>query len=164
MEKLQKQIRFYFSLTNLAFDKFLLTKLLYEKQISAETLLKFNKLHKMLKNSCDPIEQVLNVCKEIPELIVNNDKIALATPVSEEIIQNYRKEADTRSIYFENIPDSAKHSTIHSIFSKIGQVLYISLPRFPESKILKGFGFVEFSERQSCEIAKNELNGRIPEE
>ena len=105
MEKLQKQIRFYFSLTNLAFDKFLLTKLLYEKQISAETLLKFNKLHKMLKNSCDPIEQVLNVCKEIPELIVNNDKIALGTPVSEEIIQNYRKEADTRSIYFENITD-----------------------------------------------------------
>jgi RNA recognition motif. (a.k.a. RRM, RBD, or RNP domain)/La domain len=162
MDKVYKQIKFYFSLTNLSYDKFLLTKLLYEKQISPEMLLKFNKLSELLKDFEDPIGTVIEACKKIPELVVLNDKISLLHPIKLEVIEEYRNKAILNTIYIENIPDSSTHKSIKMIFNNIGNILYISLPRFPESNIIKGFGFIEFDNPLPCDLALARLNGTAP--
>ena len=162
MEKIFKQIKFYFSITNLACDNFMLTKLIYEKHILAETLLTFNKLARLLSKYDDPLQKIIEICKEIPELIVTDNKISPVHPITNEMIEEHRRTSISRTIYFENIPDSADHASISSIFSKYGEIFYVSLPRFPESKILKGFGFIEFSNTESCLQAIEDLNERIP--
>lgn len=160
MDKICKQIRFYFSITNLACDNFLLTKLKYEKGISIEVLLKFKKLAKLLKKFENPVETVALACEEVPELVGTNGKISLLHPISDMDIEEYRKNAVVRTIYFENIPDSASHHSMKRLFSRCGKVLYVSLPRFAESEIVKGFGFVEFADVKSAENAVAELNGK----
>ena len=161
MEKIKELIRFYFSITNLACDSFLVTKLRFEKHISVDTLLKFNKLEKLLEGCENQKQCVIEACEQIDEIVVNDEKISLLHPIDIEAIENYKLDAITRSIYFENIPDSSDHDSIKKVFRKYGKILYISLPRYPESQIIKGFGFVEFAETSSCDMAIAKLNGRI---
>lgn len=162
MNNLKDQLKFYFSLPNLANDKVLFLKLLYETEISPEFLLKFNKLKRILEQFENPSEVLLNLCKEIDELEVINNKIRLKHPISQEAVDEYRRLAVFKSIYFENIPDNSSIDLIIQVFQKYGKILYVSLPKWPETGILKGFGFLEFDQILSCEAAINSLNFTVP--
>ena len=136
--------------------------MLYETEVSPEFLLKFNKLKRLLEEYENPCEILLSICKEIQELEVEDNKIRLKHPVSQEAVDEYRKLAVNKSIYFENIPDNLSIDLVVQVFQKFGKVLYVSLPKWPDTGILKGFGFLEFEETLSCEAAINSLNLTIP--
>ncbi|OWZ14458.1 hypothetical protein PHMEG_00012064 [Phytophthora megakarya] len=62
-------------------------------------------------------------------------------------------EADTCTIYFDSFSATDDHDSLRRTFAKFGKVNLVSLPRFPQSKKFKGFGFVEFSEQSAAEQA-----------
>jgi len=45
----------------------------------------------------------------------------------------------------ENLPSDADRESLTKLFSDFGEVVYVSIPRFPSSRRSKGFAFVEFS-------------------
>ena len=51
----------------------------------------------------------------------------------------------------------AEHDTLTNMFSKVGKVTYVSLPRY-EDRTLKGFAFIEFEKPESIDKAVEELN------
>lgn len=161
-EKVKKQLRFYFSKSNLACDKTLQTKLLYEKSVSVDFLLKFNKLRCLLEKVEDPKNAVAKACDEIPELRIQDDSIHLAEPLTQDFIDSYKQESSERTIYIENLPDTCSHDLLKHRLKLFGPILYISLPRFPESQILKGFCFIEFSTISSAESALAYLKALSP--
>ena len=164
MDLIKQQISFYFSFANLSNDNVLLMKLLYEKEVSAEFLMKFNKLGRMLQEFDEPCRVLIELCKEIPELRVSEDRVGVQAQVSQEIIEEYRENAAGRSLYFENLPDWTDVGLVRTVFARYGKVLYVSLPKWSETGVIKGFGFAELDCRVACEAAVQEMNGRVVEE
>lgn len=58
--------------------------------------------------------------------------------------EKVKDEIDNRMIYVENLPEDSTHEAIAEIFANAGKILHVSLPKFSESKQIKGFGFLEF--------------------
>ncbi len=52
----------------------------------------------------------------------------------------------------ENLPSSTSHDDLRSLFSRFGEVVYVSLPRFSSGQT-KGFAFLEFSDPSTVERA-----------
>ncbi|GMF18143.1 unnamed protein product [Phytophthora fragariaefolia] len=69
------------------------------------------------------------------------------------------RNGDTRTIYIDSFGPTDDHDSLRRTFSKFGKVNLVSLPRFPQSKKFKGFGFVEFSEQSSAEEAVTKSSG-----
>lgn len=66
-----------------------------------------------------------------------------------EIIPKDQADIDECTIYIEQIPLDSNHDSIKAIFSKFGNINYVSLPRFKNSRQLKQFGFIEFESKES---------------
>ena len=56
-------------------------------------------------------------------------------------------------VYVENIPSTSNHDTLKEIFSRFGNVEYVSLPKFKTTGDIKGFAFVEFADEESARRA-----------
>ena len=66
---------------------------------------------------------------------------------------------DQRVIYVEHLdPNVVTIEMLRHVFSKYGDVSYVSLPKFKHNGLPKGFAFVEFSTEES---AKNAMIGFI---
>ena len=58
----------------------------------------------------------------------------------------------------ERFPDNSTHDSITALFEAAGKVVYVSLPKYSDSKNLKGFGFVEFDSDEGATQAVRKLN------
>lgn len=145
LTKLRKQMEFYFGDSNLHNDKFLL-KLLRQNEkgfIDLTIFLNFNKI-KALLSQPPTIESKLQMLKQA---IISSSLLKLnkfQTKVRRKIMFAKGKQQDSHVIYVENFPESITHEILARIFSKIGEVLHISLPKYTETQIPKGFAFIEF--------------------
>ena len=63
------------------------------------------------------------------------------------------QEIEARTIYIEKLPSNASHEWVKKVFSKFGQVNYVSLPRYQKSRKIKEFAFIEFDSTDSVEKA-----------
>ncbi|XP_030636468.1 la-related protein 7 [Chanos chanos] len=68
------------------------------------------------------------------------------------------KDVDERTIYVELLPKDVTHSWIERVFSKCGNVVYVSIPRYKSSGQPKGFAFVEFETEEQAQKAIEMLN------
>jgi len=67
-------------------------------------------------------------------------------------------------LYFENVPDWTDVGLVRTFFGKYGKMLYVSLPKWSETGVIKGFGFFEFDFKVVCEAAVQEIKDRAVEE
>ena len=51
---------------------------------------------------------------------------------------------DRTIIYVENFPNILDHEGLGKVFEKAGKVLHVSIPKYGETKAIKGFAFIEF--------------------
>ena len=168
---IKKQIEFYFSDSNLYHDNYLY-KLLEESgkklEVNSDLILKFERIKQIFDESFDKAKQL----ELIKSALADSSIVTLS-----EDMKNFRRkkrfnkeeykkltQIDKRTIYIENFPTSIDHETLASIFAKIGKILHISLPRFPQSKKPKGFAFIEFESIEKSKEAIEKLNGVIPAE
>ncbi|XP_067673448.1 la-related protein 7-like isoform X1 [Haliotis asinina] len=152
-KKIQSQMEFYFSDSNLQKDRFLKKEIgkTEDGYIDITIFLKFNKIRQLT----DDIKTIARSLKKSKLLEVNNSetKVKRIQPIQSV------PDVDDRTVYVENLPRTIDHEWVRSLFSQCGNVQYVSLPRFKSTGDLKGFGFVEFASKQeatkACEMLHN---------
>lgn len=61
-------------------------------------------------------------------------------------------ESTKRTIYVETLHHhSTDHASLKKEFGLVGDVSYVSLPKYPSSSNIKGFAFIEFKEKSSVD-------------
>ena len=154
MIKLRKQMEFYMGDSNLHNDKFLCNLMKQNEKgfINLTIFLNFNKIKKILNEGIEQdieenigsLEQNLQKLKKA----INSSNLLkmnkIQTKVRRKVLYIQKKSNDNRVIYVENLPDKVTHEVLAKIFSKNGEVLHVSLPKYTETQVPKGFAFIEF--------------------
>ncbi|PRP86062.1 la-related protein 7 [Planoprotostelium fungivorum] len=112
----------------------------------------FNKLHSLTSDERIVIESLKNstsVCVSPDEKRVKRivPFVSTADPSA----------YDHRTVYAENLPENYSHDSIKEMFSNIGPVSYVSLPKYPD-KSLKGYAFIEFETEEDAQKAVSQLD------
>lgn len=154
VDKLKKQIEFYFGDPNLIKDKSMRKMISNHSKgyVKVEKLLNFKKIENILFNtSCCNIDDkkklLLQAIKKSDVLKLNKlgDLVKRRIPFDYSILNDLVKkgEIDRRMVYVENLPSDISHDNLANIFINHPKILHISLPR-NANKTIKGFAFIEF--------------------
>jgi len=73
--------------------------------------------------------------------------------LSEEEKQRIEEERDARTVFVSNLPLKASERDIKEFFGQVGKVIAVSLVTDKFSKKSKGFGYIEFAQRDSVQSA-----------
>ena len=158
-DKIRNQLEFYFGDSNLFKDKFL-RELIQKNQkgyVDITIFLNFNKIKEIVSFTNDTIEKIKNLVTAVESshlLKLNKEKtkVKRRLPFKFDINEEFQKSVDKRTVYVENFPEETTHEKLAKIFSQVGNVLHVSLPKYNESKTIKGFAFLEFSVLKFCSI------------
>ncbi|RMX64953.1 hypothetical protein KXD40_005374 [Peronospora effusa] len=153
-KRLQRQLEFYLSESNLRRDKFLQQAMDEQGFVPVHVLLSFNKL-KMLKAT---ERMILDEAEKSSAIRVDRPRSCIAAKVVPAGDQS--DDADARTIYIDSFSATDDHDSLRRVFAKFGKVNLVSLPRFPQSKKFKGFGFVEFSDQHIADavVSSSDVN------
>ncbi|KAM3857691.1 LOW QUALITY PROTEIN: la-related protein 7 [Diretmus argenteus] len=89
----------------------------------------------------------------VVEVNLEGDKIRRQHPIGES-----PTDVDGRTVYVELLPKDVTHGWIERVFTKCGNVVYISIPRYKSTGDSKGFAFVEFEREEQAQKAIKMLN------
>lgn len=164
---IRQQLEFYFSDSNLAKDRFLsqlikkspdsckLKTFFYHDDfmifrwffidVEIAEFLKFNKIKALTETVADIVKAVTG--SELIQLSEDETKIKRKTDFQ------VKSDADECTLYVESLPKSATHDYVKEIFSKYGQVVYVSMPRYKHSRRIKEFAFVEYESQEGVNKA-----------
>lgn len=93
---------------------------------------------------------------------ISKDGMKVKRRIPFRINQVNTKEMDNCMIYVENFPENLDHEDLTKIFKRAGKIRHVSLPRFKNSKAIKGFAFIEFSTPEEAKKAVQTFNNVIP--
>ena len=149
---IQEQLEFYFSDINLNHDRFLRKQIEESNDgyVAFSTMLKCNKLKQLTSDNALLGKAVGNS----PVLELNEDHMKVRRKTELLELQN----TDSRTVYVEEFPLNIDHDWLKLVFSKCGNVEYISLPKFKHNNQAKGFAFIEFSTPGEAQKACHMLN------
>ncbi|RLN73288.1 hypothetical protein BBJ28_00011759 [Nothophytophthora sp. Chile5] len=133
-KRLQRQLEFYLSDSNLRQDKFLQQAM--DDQGFVPTL---NATERM----------ILDVAEKSTSIRTDRARSCIAPETLPTPDQDHET-ADLRTVYIDSVGKEDDHDSLRRTFSKFGKVNLVSLPRFQQSKRFKGFGFVEFAEQSAA--------------
>lgn len=106
--------------------------------LDTSKLLKFNKIERIFQeNGNFTNSEKLNYLKKaiteskILKTDKSGDKFKRILDFDEEMFKSkdYKNLVDSKMIYIENLPQFTTREILHSIFSKYGKILHISLPK-----------------------------------
>lgn len=176
--RIQDQMEFYFSDSNLRRDKFLRQKISEcvphniitaddeppESRLGLELslFLNFNNI-KAMTTEVSALQFALTKssflsCFQVPAtdgpqwFVGRTDWLGreeLSEFLSE--LDNNNQEFDKRTIYCENLPINASQQWLRQIFSQFGKINLVSVPKFKGNQRIKQFAFVEFAEEGPVE-------------
>ena len=154
ISKLQRQMEFYFGDSNLHNDKFLLNLLKQNQKgfIDLTIFLNFNKVKKILAEipSLDLKLKTLQQAISASSLLkLNKEENKVRRKVG---FNPFSNKNDKRVVYVENFPEKTNHEVLAKIFSKCGEVLHVSIPKYSETHAPKGFAFIEFKVKKIFSI------------
>ncbi|XP_059211424.1 la-related protein 7 [Centropristis striata] len=149
----KKQVEFWFGDVNLHKDRFL-KKLMDESDdgyVDISVLASFNRMKKLTTDTKLIARAVKN--SSVVEVNLEGNKIRRQNPLGD--IPN---DVDSRTVYVELLPKDVTHSWIERVFTKCGNVVYISIPRYKSTGDAKGFAFIEFETEEQAHKAIEMLN------
>ncbi|XP_018546199.1 la-related protein 7 [Lates calcarifer] len=149
----KKQVEFWFGDVNLHKDRFL-RKLIDESDdgyVDISVLASFNRMKKLTTDTKLIARALKN--SSVVEVNLEGNKVRRQLPVGD--IPN---DTDSRTVYVELLPKDVTHSWIERVFTKCGNVVYVSIPRYKSSGDSKGFAFVEFEKEEQAQKAIEMLN------
>ncbi|XP_010886133.2 la-related protein 7 [Esox lucius] len=149
----KKQVDFWFGDVNLHKDRFL-KQLIEESRdgyVDISVLTSFNRM-KSLTTDCKLIARALKN-SSVVEVNLEGTKVRRQNPIGVD-----PKDSDNRTVYVELLPRNVTHDWLERVFTKCGNVVYISVPRYKTSGHSKGFAFVEFETAEQAEKSIEMLN------
>uniref|UniRef100_A0A673AR51 La-related protein 7 n=1 Tax=Sphaeramia orbicularis TaxID=375764 RepID=A0A673AR51_9TELE len=153
MGDVKKQVEFWFGDVNLHKDRFL-KKLIDESDdgyVDLSVLASFNRM-KTLTTDTKLIARALKN-SSVVEVNLKGTKVRRQHPLGD-----VPPDEDSRTVYVELLPKDVTHSWIERVFTKCGNVVYISIPRYKSTGDSKGFAFVEFEKEEQAQKAIEMLN------
>jgi hypothetical protein len=149
---LQTQIEFYFSRSNLRFDKYLRKQVLQDIDgfVSMSFILRFNRI----RNITNDVDIIKESVQKSDHLILSSD----GTHIKRKAALPDRRtmwNADRKIIFIDNIQVTDTLESIQQKFSSYGKLSFVRLPKFHRipGKPRRGFAFVEFETREGFEKA-----------
>lgn len=149
----KKQVEFWFGDVNLHKDRFL-RKLIDDSEdgyVDISVLADFNRMKKLTTDTKLIARALKN--SSVVEVNLEGNKVRRQLPIGD--IPN---NVDSRTVYVELLPKDVTHSWIERVFTKCGNVVYVSIPRYKSSGDSKGFAFVEFENEEDAQKAIEMLN------
>ncbi|XP_008292474.1 la-related protein 7 [Stegastes partitus] len=149
----KKQVEFWFGDVNLHKDRFL-KKLIDESDdgyVDISVLASFNRMKKLTTDTKLIARALKN--SSVVEVNLEGNKVRRQLPVGDLPV-----DVDSRTVYVELLPKDVSHSWIERVFTKCGNVVYVSIPRYKSSGDSKGFAFVEFEKEEQARKAIEMLN------
>ncbi|KDO33040.1 hypothetical protein SPRG_01855 [Saprolegnia parasitica CBS 223.65] len=137
-KRVQKQMEFYLSASNLRSDKFLQQSMDDEGYMPIDVFLTFNRM-----KAIGATTRILTDAIRKSPLMVLSDDEAYVRPT--ELPDYDDDDSIERTIYIENFSAGSDHDSLRKLFSPFGKVNLVSMPRFPGSRKFKGFAFIEFA-------------------
>uniref|UniRef100_A0A7N6AJG9 La-related protein 7 n=1 Tax=Anabas testudineus TaxID=64144 RepID=A0A7N6AJG9_ANATE len=149
----KKQVEFWFGDVNLHKDRFL-RKLIDDSDdgyVDISVLASFNRMKKLTSDTKLIARALKN--SSVVEVNLEGNKIRRQLPIGD-----VPSDVDSRTVYVELLPKDVTHSWIERVFTKCGNVVYVSIPRYKSSGDSKGFAFVEFETEEQAQKAIEMLN------
>lgn len=140
-----KQMEFYFSDANLSRDRFMSDLMKQSKAVPLEVFLSFNKIRELTSDTKD-IAKALG-SSQLLQVSEDRKTVSRTTEVRK------KENQDDCIIYVEQLPPDANHDWVSGIFSAYGKVDYVSIPKFKNKPVNKGFAFVEFDTPEAAKKA-----------
>ncbi|XP_068164113.1 la-related protein 7 [Antennarius striatus] len=153
MGDVKKQVEFWFGDVNLHKDRFL-RKLIDESDdgyVDISVLADFNRMKKLTTDTKLIARALVN--SSVVEVDLEGNKVRRQLPIGDVPIN-----ITSRTVYVELLPKDVTHSWIERVFTKCGNVVYVSIPRYKSSGDSKGFAFVEFEKEEEAQKAIEMLN------
>ncbi|XP_061565573.1 la-related protein 7 [Cololabis saira] len=149
----RKQVEFWFGDVNLHKDRFL-KKLIDESDngyVDISILASFNQMKKLTTDTKLIARALKN--SSVVEINLEGTQVRRQFPIGDS-----PNNVDDRTVYVELLPKDVTHSWIERVFTKCGNVVYVSIPRYRTSGDPKGFAFVEFENEDQAQKAIEMLN------
>ncbi|XP_078050374.1 la related protein 7 [Augochlora pura] len=137
-----KQMEFYFSDASLSKDRFLSGLIKNDPYVDLNVFISFNKI-RQLTTDINRINKALQA-STILSTSEDGTKVRRITPIMS------KENTDECTVYVQNLPPDADHEMLSAIFSEYGTVEYVSVPRYKQTRKIKGFAFVEFDTPKSA--------------
>ncbi|XP_067241182.1 la-related protein 7 [Chanodichthys erythropterus] len=149
----KKQVEFWFSDVNLHKDKFLKNMIEQSRDgyIDISVLTSFNRMKKMTTDVKLIARALAN--SAVVEVNLEGTHVRRKDPLG-----GSPKDVDSRTVYVELLPKTVTHVWLERVFSKCGNVVYVSIPRYKTTGDPKGFAFVEFETEEQAQNAIEMLN------
>ncbi|KAM4714127.1 la-related protein 7 [Anableps anableps] len=150
---IKRQVEFWFGEVNLHKDRFL-KKLIDESDngyVDISVLTSFSRMKKLTTDTKLIARALKN--SSIVQINLEGTKVRRQHPLG-----NPPSNVDSRTVYVELLPKDVTHSWIERVFTKCGNVVYISIPRYRSTGDSKGFAFVEFEKEEQAQKAIEMLN------
>ncbi|XP_051773037.1 la-related protein 7 [Ctenopharyngodon idella] len=149
----KKQVDFWFSDVNLHKDKFLKNMIEQSRDgyIDISVLTSFNRMKKLTTDVKLIARALAN--STIVEVNLEGTHVRRKDPLG-----GTPKDVDSRTVYVELLPKTVTHVWLERVFSKCGNVVYVSIPRYKSTGDPKGFAFVEFETEEQAQKAIEMLN------
>ncbi|KAF4110744.1 la-related protein 7 [Onychostoma macrolepis] len=153
LAEVKKQVEFWFSDVNLHKDRFMKNIIEQSRDgyVDISVLTSFNRMKKLTKD----VKLIARALKNsaIVEVNLQGTHVRRKDPLGES-----PKDVDNRTVYVELLPKSVTHVWLERVFSKCGNVVYVSIPRYRSTGHPKGFAFVEFETEEQAQKAIEMLN------
>lgn len=149
----KKQVEFWFGDVNLHKDRFMksLIEQTRDGYIDISVLASFNRMKKLTTDTKLIARALKN--SAVVEVNLEGTHVRRKNPLGES-----PKDVDGRTVYVELLPKTVTHLWVERVFSKCGNVVYVSIPRYKSTGDSKGFGFVEFETEEQAQKAVEMLN------
>lgn len=144
-----KLMEFYFSDANLNKDRYLCKLIEQDPFVDLDIFLKFNKIRNLTQETCRIAKALKN--STILELSEDEKKVRRTTPICKKV------NMEDCVIYVEGLTIDTDHDWLSNIFSRFGSVDYVSIPRYNNTKKIKGYAFVEFSKAEDAQNCLKEF-------
>eukprot|EP00435_Cladocopium_sp_Y103_P071126 s42_g36.t2 len=158
LEKVARQLDFYFSDANLRRDRYM-KKTLDEGDgaISLEALLNFNRIKALGVTKTSQLLEAVQ-CSGMLDLVEEGTKVR--RDFQKHPIGTY--DPVSRTLYVEGLPLTLGVDDLKKFFSDYGQVKLVEVPQHRETREPRGFAFVEFGDVQEADAALRGCNGLWP--
>ncbi|XP_053715911.1 la-related protein 7 [Synchiropus splendidus] len=149
----KKQVEFWFGDVNLHKDRFMrqLIEDSGDGYVDLSVLASFNRMKKLTSDTKLIARALKN--SSVVEVNLEGNKVRRQFPIGEK-----PEDVDSRTVYVELLPRDVNHSWMERVFTKCGNVVYISIPRYRSTGDPKGFAFVEFETVEQAQKAIEMLN------